>query len=472
MLLKVRLPRSIADDRGVAMVPVLIVMAVGLTVSAMLTSSVVSGLNFAGSARAAVQSQAAADAGIAAARAGLYNGDCAQQHTPATYSSTGALSYTATVQRLVSGLWQTGCPTNVTPQVRVLSTGRAVDSAGNPVGAPTTVEAIYNYISPGVVPSGTAMYLYGGGVVQANSSFDFSKTPGAGLVVKKGDLVCGKNNTTINGDVLVNGNLDVGTNSCAINGNAWVSGAVTLGPKGTISGNLVAGSVTPNPPGSQVGGTVTLGGAVPSAAGWTDISYVPSDWVDSNGHPYQVITLSGSSCTQNGGPLGGAPNQPTIINALACPNGIQVTNNTTFRLTSDVVIFAPMFSWGSTNQLNFASSDSTEHRLWFMTPDNVADGNPTCQSTEGDFAINNSFQIQAPIDAVLYTPCAFAGNNGFAWRGQIYAGSYSSVMNNPSFTFVPVGIAGYDLNNGTRTPPLTDSQPGTLISNRNITTAP
>jgi len=41
------------------------------------------------------------------------------------------------------------------------------------------------------------------------------------------------------------------------------------------------------------------------------------------------------------------------------------------------------------------------------------------------------------------------------------------VMNNPTFTFVPMGVAGYDLGSGTPTPVLTTPQPGSLISNRN-----
>jgi hypothetical protein len=467
VLLTTRFIRFAGKDEGSALVPVIAVMAVGLIVGALLSSSVVGGMRFSSSTRLGLQSQAAADAGVAAARAGLYAGDCTLQPTSATYSSTGSIYYSATVQRLLNGAWQTGCPAYLTPQVRILSTGRAVDSAGNPQGAPTTVEAVYNFQWPGVAPSGVGMYLYGGAVVQANSSLDLSE---GGLVIKKGDFVCGKNNTVLNGNVTITGNLDLGSNSCAINGSAWVSGSVTLGSKGSISGNLTAGSVSPNPPGSQVGGTYTQSSATPDSAPWTDISYTPSDWVDSNGDPYQVVTLSGSSCAQVGGWFGGFAGQPTIINALACPNGIQVTNNTTFQLTSDVVIFANTFNWGSINQLNFASSDTTERRLWFITPDNVQDGVPTCQTpTQGDFSINNSFQIQSPVDAMLYTPCAFNGKNGFVWRGQIYAGSYSNVQNNPAFTFIPVGVAGYDLGNGSKTTTVTKPQPGSLVSNRNVT---
>lgn len=467
MLLRHRLARSVSGnaDRGSALIPVVALAALGLIVGASLSTSVVGGLSFSGSTRASLQSQAAADAGVSAAVAGLYAGTCSAQPTAATYSSTGSITYSAKVSRLVNGLWQTGCPAFLTPQVKIVSTGQAVNSSGTPYGASTTVEAIYQFLWPGVKPSGVGMYLYGGATVAANASLDLSE---GGLVIKKGNFVCAKNNAVLNGNVTVTGNLDLGSNSCAINGSAWVSGAVTLGSKGSVSGNLTSGSVTPNPPKSQVGGTYTQSSTIPASSPWTDIPYTPTDWRDSSGTAFQVVTLSGSSCTQAGGWFGGVGGTPTIINALACTNGIQVTNNTTFKLTSDVAIFAPVYNWGSINQLNFASSDTTEHRLWFMTPDNGTDAKPTCASDEGSFSINNSFQIQSPIDAMLYTPCAFNGKNGFTWRGQIYAGSYSDVENNPSFTFIPIGVAGYDLGTGEETDQVTTPQPGSLVSNRNL----
>ncbi|HEU0205765.1 MAG TPA: polymer-forming cytoskeletal protein [Pseudolysinimonas sp.] len=466
MLLRRRIARTAAPtDTGSALIPVIALVALGLIVGASLSTSVVGGLTFSGSTRAHLQSQAAADAGVAATIAGLYAGTCTTQPTTATYTSTGSVTYTATVQRLVNGLWQTGCPAFLTPQVKVLSTGRAVNASGTPYGAATTVEAVYQFLWPGAKPSGVGMYLYGGATVQANSSLDLSE---GGLVIKKGNFVCGKNNAVLNGNVSVTGNLDLGSNSCAINGSAWVSGAVTLGSKGSVSGNLTSGSVSPNPPGAQVGGTYTSTSTIPATAPWTDIPYTPTDWRDSTGDLYQVVTLSGASCTQVGGWFGGLAGKPTIINALGCTNGIQVSNNTTFKLTSDVVIFAPVYNWGSINQLNFASSDTTAHRLWLMTPDNLTDAKPTCGSGEGDFAINNSFQIQAPISAMLYTPCAFNGKNGFVWRGQIYAGSYSDVENNPSFTFIPVGVAGFNLDTADQTDDVTTPQPGSLVSNRNV----
>src|SRR5690606_17155262 len=119
------------------------------------------------------------------------------------------------------------------------------------------------------------------------------------------------------------------------------------------------------------------------------------------------------------------PGAPVVINALGCPAGPTAGNNTTVKLTSDVVIYANVFNFEPINSFTFTSSTTARHRLWFVTPDNVVNSVPDCQPGQGSFSVKNGFAINEPIDAMLYTPCAFEGKNGFTWRGQLYAGSYS-----------------------------------------------
>ena len=463
-------------------------MVVGLILTTLISSQIVSAYGFSSSTRAGVQSQAAADAGVAAAQAGLYvssgSGSCAGQPTAGTYSSTGTLSYNATVQYDAGSGWQSGCPTLSATRVRIVSTGTATSSgvAGASSGNTSQVEAVFNYLTPGVTTSGTSMYLYGGGKVEANSSLDLSESDG--IIIKSGNLDCTKNNTVINGDVTVQGNLNF-TGSCTVNGNATVQGTATLG-SGNILGNLTAGAVSPNPPGTKVGGTYTQSAATPVTPPWTDVSYRPQDWVDSSGALYQVKTApTDISCTLPNGSLGGSSlGHPVIINMLGCPGGPLASNNTNVQLTSDVVIFAQQFNFASVNSLVFSSQNSSVHRIWFITPDYVADGAPTCQTGapyyQGDFAVKNgytasdpttttdTFQTTNTVQAMLYTPCAFQGKNGFTWNGQIYAGTYSYVQNNPVFTFTPIGIAGVNLDTGLTTTVVTSAQLGTQISNRNL----
>ena len=469
-----------SDESGSALVVVVGVMAVGLILTALAMNSVVNGLGFTTATRAGVQSQGGAEAGLAAARAGLFPdatshlNTCASQPTSGNYASLTSPGpiYDANVEQYDATGWHLGCPTAATTQVRVTSTGtaQARGVAGQSAGDTSKVEAVLKWIPPGTVPSGVGMYLYGGAAVEANSSLDLSESTSAGLMIKNGDLYCNKNGTVINGSVLVNGNLTF-ADKCSVNGSAWVASSATLG-SGLIAHDLTAGSVSPNPPGTHVGGTYTQGGSLPVVPQWTDLAYTPTDWLDSTGSPFEVKPLAG--CALPNGTLGGTVlGKPVIMNALACTGGPTVTNNTTVKLTSDVVIFAQQFNW-DVNSLVFQSATTAEHRVWFITPDYVADHTPSCQSTlaspntQGNFTINNGFAIDAKISAFLYTPCAFDGKNGFTWHGQIYSGQYSYVENNPSFTFVPMGVAGADLGTGLSTSPIPYPKPGAVVSIRDL----
>lgn len=489
-----------AEERGSALVAVLGVMVVGLILTTLISSSVVRAYGVSSSTRAAVQSHAAADAGVAAARAGLYIvGNCALQPTSGQYSSSGSLTYTAKVLYDSGSGFTAGCPTSTTTRVQIVSKGtaQAAGVAGVSAGNTRTVEATFSYITPGPQPSGAGIDLYGGGDLQANSSLDLSES--GGLLIQNGNLNCSNNGVVINGDVVVGGNLDFTSLStknwdCAINGNALVSGAATLGSKGKISGNLSAGSLSPwSPliPHANVAGTYTTVSSIPSTQPWTDVGYVPSSWVDSSNTPFQVITATTTpndpACSLNSGTLGGTAGRGLIIDMRLCtpPSGYTggpaTGNNTSISLTSDVVIFANQFDFSNVNSLSFSSSNSSLHRLWLITPDNVKDNTPTCNrtapapGTQGDFNVKNNLSATDviattnAIQAMIYTPCAFLAKNGFTWNGQIYAGQPSILDNNPTYTFAQIGIAGCDLGTGicSITPPV-PAHPASLISNRDL----
>jgi hypothetical protein len=182
-----------------------------------------------------------------------------------------------------------------------------------------------------------------------------------------------------------------------------------------------------------------------------------------------------------------------IYDARGCIGGVSVANSLTMNLTSDVVFFAEGFNFlgiGPTaNSIVFKSSTTAVHKLWFITPDYVDDDQPTCKRTiqpppplsplppllgdQGDFSIKNGFTIDPTIQAMLYTPCAFEAKNGFDWKGQIYAGAFSHIQNNPKFSFVQMGIAGADLGDdgtggGGGAGTIHKPQPGAVVSMRDV----
>ena len=474
----------INTDRGSALIAVIGVMAVGMIVTAMIATSVVSAMGQSTAARAGVQSHAAADAGIVAAQTGLYTtGDCAAHS--GTYTST-APAYTVTVEYNAGSGWQAGCPPLSATQIRLVSTGTAAAPgvAGASAGNTNKVEAVFNWRVPGPAPSGPSMYLYKGGQVEANSSFDLQDGDGTGLMVKDGDLTCDKNNTVINGSVAVFGNLTF-TNRCTIRKDASVSGTAALG-SGYVLGKLEAAApVTPSDFLSRVGSydpVVTM----PVVPTWADVTYTPADWMKPDSTPYTVQpAISGLGCTLSSGSLGDPAGEPVIYDARGCIGGLKVGTNLTMNLTSDVVLFAESFNLqGQTSTVNsviFKSSTSAVHKLWFITPDYVDDDKPTCKrplvplvpllGDQGDFTIKNSLTIDSTIQAMLYTPCAFEAKNGFTWNGQIYAGQFSHIQNNPKFSFVKMGIAGADLGGdggGGGAGTIHKPQPGAVVSMRDV----
>ena len=480
-----------ANERGSALVAVLGVMVVGLLLTTLIASSVVQAFGFSTSTRAAMQSHAAADAGVAAARAGLYTpGNCALQPVPGQYVSSGSLVYTATVLSDSGSGFAAGCPTQSTTRVQILSKGTAQASgvAGVTAGNTRTVEATFNYLTTGPQPSGPAIDLYAGGVVEANSGINLSGS--GGLVIQNGNFDCAKNNSIIVGDVVVKGNLTF-SGSCTVNGNATVSGVATLG-SGSITGNLIASSVNPSSYAPIPSTRYVQTTAVPSTPPWTDVGYSPGDWTYPGGFFQEFVAPKSLSCNLNPGNLGGTatnPATPVILDMRQCVGG-PITVNGTISLTSDVAIFAEQFDWK--NAVKFASSSTSAHRLWFITPDYVTDGKPTCNyqyypgtttpypaynpafAAQSDFSVKNGLTASQVLTttnlvrAMLYTPCAFDGKNKFTWNGQIYAGQYSFLQNNPTFSTDSVGIAGYDLGTGARSPVVTVSHPGDRISHRDL----
>ncbi|MEO7545525.1 MAG: hypothetical protein ABIT21_04430, partial [Terrimesophilobacter sp.] len=272
------------DERGAALVAVIGTFAVCLLLTTLIASSVVQGLGWSTFSRASIQSHAAADAGIVAARVGLYSaGNCNSQSTSGVYVSNSNPIYTAKVERNNGAGWVAGCPTINTSQVRITSIGTAEAPAvaGISAGDTSTVEAVYLYLQPGVNPSGAAVYVHNDFEVDANSSFDISEAGPNGLLVKDGNFTCDKNNSVINGSILVLGDLTFG-GKCNVTGSAVVTGLAKL-YTGRIDGNLTAGSVNPNPPGTHVGGTYTQSSVTPPSPDWVNLTYKPGDWVTSAG---------------------------------------------------------------------------------------------------------------------------------------------------------------------------------------------
>jgi hypothetical protein len=252
MLISRLVRRVRSDDRGAALAAVIGLMATGLLLTALVTGSVVSAMGFSSSTRAGVQAQAAAEAGIAAARAGLISGTCSAQPThagaPAYLSAAGtAPEYVATIWSAgASGTWVAGCPIGTSTQVRILSTGYAtavgigddsrdeahLEAVLSSAGTPTTI-----------IAGGPAIYAYNAGSFGNGGELVSLDGTTPEVIVATGNVTC-DNNFQATANLVVNGgNLNV-DNGCDISGNVWASGTVSFLNSGEVGGYAVGNGVS------------------------------------------------------------------------------------------------------------------------------------------------------------------------------------------------------------------------------------
>ncbi|TFC04616.1 hypothetical protein [Cryobacterium mannosilyticum] len=440
------------------MMAVIGVMAVTVVIGLTITAATVNGLGVTSSNKALVQSRAAAEAGVSVVVAGMSGaGSC-----PATFASSANPKYSATVEYLNAAGTPVSC--TVASQVKITSTGtsQSLGVSGASSGDTSTVEAIYPYtpaLTPGTVSSGAAIYLANGANFNNGGLITSSATVPA-IQVKTGNLDC-DNNTVITGSVVVvTGSISL--KSCTVTQDAWAFGTTTFPPPGgTIGGILRAsGSRPPSHPLARWNPTMPM----PTVPVWTEFGYNRNDWMTSAGVLFdeniRPTTAGNCPLPQNNGA------NPIIFNALNC-GGVSDSGDVT--LSNDLVVVAKKFTFA--NSMNFRSSTAAVHRVWFITPDLVPAGNTaTCSPGQGNFTIGNNLQIDAPIIAMLYTPCGISTGNGFTWRGQMYAGTISN-WNNAVFGYIGVGLPGADLGAGTYTPGGSSGSPpvlGTLVSSRDL----
>jgi hypothetical protein len=242
------------DDRGAALAAVIGLMATGLLLTALVAGSVVTAMGTTSGVRAGVQSQAAAEAGIAAARAGLIAGTCSAQTplgngAPAYVSATGETpEYIASVWRAgASGSWEPGCPTSLATQVRILATGYAQSTGvnGNVARDMTHLEAILSAaITPGqIIATGPAVFAYNAGEFGNGGQLVSLDGETPDVIVKNGDVVC-DNNFSATANLVVNGGNLAVDNGCDISGNVWASGTISFANSGEVGGSAVGNGVS------------------------------------------------------------------------------------------------------------------------------------------------------------------------------------------------------------------------------------
>jgi cytoskeletal protein CcmA (bactofilin family) len=258
MLLAAGTARAGSREKGSALMAVVGLMGVAAVITITVASVTIGAIGVTTSTRAGVQSQASAEAGIDVTIASLGTGLC-----PATTSPVGAPAFTVAISYSLSDSgdsWTTGCPGAGARRVKIVSTGTAAAAGvgGNTSGDKRVVEAIYKATSPGITPSGAAIYSFGSTGFGTTGKLLSVNGSQPNVHVKNGDINCGTAGE-VHGDVVVaNGTFTVGT-SCKIFGDVWSSGAAVLGTSFVVGGSITAPSVAMGVS-SRVGGDLWSSG--------------------------------------------------------------------------------------------------------------------------------------------------------------------------------------------------------------------
>jgi cytoskeletal protein CcmA (bactofilin family) len=285
--LKNRMRELVHGERGAALTAVVGLMAVGVVLTAVVASSVITATGITTSVRAGVQSQAAAEAGIAAARLGLVEGTCSARAHQYVNPVGSEPEYVATVWVPSGAGWVRGCPPNTGVRVRILSTGYAdapeVNGASErdvtsievvlealpgstpppaPVATPTPVAAT-------LVPSGPAIYAYNASGFGGSGRLVSIDGSNPSVLVKNGNISCSGASAGQADWVVDDGNLDV-SGSCNITGNVWVDKAFTLSGGTNVGGSVIASSITVSGS-SKIGGSAWAAGNIALSGGGTEI---------------------------------------------------------------------------------------------------------------------------------------------------------------------------------------------------------
>jgi len=319
--------RAVRDEeRGVALATVLIFMLAGVVLSLVVASTVLYSYSFSSATRANVQAQAAAEAGIAEARAGLLNGTCTDHNGHYTgsdpeYSVWVYKEDVAGTYEAAGSTWSKGCP-SVSQQALLIADGVAATkgTGRDSTGDAASVEALLSAAGAqtGLTASGPAIFAYsasgftGSGTI---SSTSLGGTPD--VMLRTGDVDCRGHADGAVQLVVKSGNF-TGGGSCAVEGDLWVNGDVTLNGGASVNGTITGRNVTVAA--ERIGGNV-----------WADETFTGkwstpiAGWVSAKTVKVEGSTITGDVWARSGATTvaGGA------INGAVHANGsFRISNGT------------------------------------------------------------------------------------------------------------------------------------------------
>lgn len=339
-----------------------VIMIAALTV----TSVTLQSLEFTTATRAGVESQAAADAGVAVALAGVSGGNCAAK--AGVYTSTVEPEFQAVVWRETApGVWAKGCPA-AGQRMRILSAGDANSPtlSGQSGGGERTVEAIFAAAgSTGTPTSGSSAVYLASGSPNINA---FSATPAtparSDIRVLAGDYNCSSEGEIVGDLIVAAGNVTL-TNTCTVRGNVFASGTVTMSSSAKVYGDVTAsgGGATMSNSTNLVTGTIRANGFV-KIQGLVDgnVETTGAATISSGGRVTSNIVAGGQvSFDGDGKTSGNVTSSSTAV--VKIPPG-SASNRT---VGGSVKVGGGLETWGEAWNVPSASSSQEVRQIYHLT---------------------------------------------------------------------------------------------------------
>lgn len=492
-MLSKRLRKTLVNEHGIALPMVLVIFLVGFALVGAFLAAIFGSAQVSSQTRSTIQAQAAAEAGLAAARVVLPASSAANTDFCSAFP-TAQLKTTTNPAYEVTGV----CDNAAAPtQITLTSTGTAPD------GSVAKVQAVFTVTGGGagnttVRQKGFSLDSFSGGWPAMNivSGDPASKIT---LTIPNGNYNCW-DGRQLDGDIIVtSGTASIGSN-CKVTGNVIASGTVEVNG-GQVGGNIstkgdvklysgrVAGSVNASGTiivnNSTVGGSVRTGGSgqsqvtgtpsgyphviggdftlagtvslpygvpqsvlvggaftqntgqavsvtVPTAK-WTEYAFSAPTW---SGYTQGTVT----SCDSNGN-LVSKVNQATTPTYFVCSSPLNLWTASNFAPKTDIAIVSP---GGDSAKITVSSGDGQKHQFSLITSDaNTSDNKPSCSGGARSLNLSSGMDVNAPMVATIYTPCQLSLGGG-SFRGALVIGSIN-VWGNPTLTTLPVNVPGLDL---------------------------
>jgi cytoskeletal protein CcmA (bactofilin family) len=238
------LRRIQSDERGSALMAVIAIAGIAGIVALVVGTVSVNALVITDVTRTSVQSQAAAEAGLAATLASLRANGCAPgvDHDSKTVAPFYSVRVSVSSTDSRSSAFAPGCP-SATGYLRIQSTGADTASGLNdPEARVHLVEGIYytTVTTAGVTGTGPAVYTYSGTGVSGSGKLLPVNGSQPSVQIKQGDFKCTGAGSADADIVVANGTFEA-SGSCKTR-NVWSSGSTSVSGGTVINGNVVSSS--------------------------------------------------------------------------------------------------------------------------------------------------------------------------------------------------------------------------------------